>query len=45
MTTAYSVWNNIGNFLAPAILYAMTKSHPTEYKIPIYTQWAFLGKP
>ncbi|WVQ79774.1 hypothetical protein IAT38_001874 [Cryptococcus sp. DSM 104549] len=39
----YAVVNNVGSFLAPLILFAISKHDKSEWKIPIYTQWAFLG--
>lgn len=43
MTLTYGVWNTLGKFLAPLILLVCEKSDPQEFKIPILTQWAFLG--
>ncbi|KAL3456411.1 hypothetical protein BJX64DRAFT_281366 [Aspergillus heterothallicus] len=40
---AYRFWNIIGKFLANLVLMIMQKSNPMSYKIPILTQWGFLG--
>lgn len=41
MISAYSVWNQVGNFMAPLILLVLKR--PDQWRIAIYTQWAFLG--
>ncbi|KAL4867811.1 hypothetical protein BDV12DRAFT_209528 [Aspergillus spectabilis] len=43
MVLTYGVWNTIGKFLAPLVLLVCEKRNEMEYKIPILTQWAFLG--
>lgn len=43
MIVMYSVVNNLGGFLAPLILMCIKNNNPLEFRIPIYTQWAFLG--
>lgn len=43
MNLTYGVWNTFGKFLAPLILLICEKIDPKEYKVPILTQWAFLG--
>jgi hypothetical protein len=39
MLLAYSVWNNIGNFIAPLILNFLQKARPLDFKTAILTQW------
>ncbi|ODN93565.1 sugar transporter [Cryptococcus wingfieldii CBS 7118] len=44
MLLAYSCWNQTGGFLAPLILFICQKTlGAEEWKIPILSQWAFLG--
>ncbi|KAK8850771.1 hypothetical protein IAR55_004691 [Kwoniella newhampshirensis] len=43
MITAYAFWNNLGGFLAPLLLYLTGKGNQLNFRVPIYTQWAFLG--
>ncbi|KAK6909183.1 sugar transporter [Kwoniella mangroviensis CBS 8886] len=44
MLLAYSAWNHTGGFFGPLILFICKKTlGESEYKIPILTQWAFLG--
>ncbi|KAG7139279.1 Major facilitator-type transporter ecdD like protein [Verticillium longisporum] len=43
MVLTYSFWNTIGKFLAPLTLLICENADPQEYKIPIVTQWGFLG--
>ncbi|WWC91994.1 uncharacterized protein L201_006948 [Kwoniella dendrophila CBS 6074] len=44
MLLSYSAWNHTGGFMAPLILFICKKTlGEREYKIPILTQWAFLG--
>ncbi|KAL4878200.1 MFS general substrate transporter [Aspergillus karnatakaensis] len=43
MVLTYGVWNTIGKFLAPLVLLVCEKQDEMEFKIPILTQWAFLG--
>ncbi|WVQ84236.1 hypothetical protein IAT38_006388 [Cryptococcus sp. DSM 104549] len=44
MLLIYSCWNHTGGFMAPLILFICKKSvGETEWKIPVLTQWAFLG--
>ncbi|KAH8810798.1 general substrate transporter [Xylogone sp. PMI_703] len=43
MVLAYGFWNRIGSFLAPLILTIVQDTNPLNYKVPILTQWAFLG--
>ncbi|KAF5012333.1 hypothetical protein FDECE_1560 [Fusarium decemcellulare] len=43
MVLTYGVWNTLGKFLAPLVLLICEKQDPFNYKIPIVTQWVFLG--
>lgn len=43
LVLTYGVWNTLGKFLAPLVLLICERTDPLEYKIPILTQWAFLG--
>lgn len=43
MILAYGIWNNLGNFLAPVVLLISERADPYNFKIPILTQWGFLG--
>lgn len=43
MVVAYGFWNVIGKFLANLVLMLVQTSDPNNYKIPILTQWGFLG--
>ncbi|KAM5353514.1 hypothetical protein ACJ41O_000164 [Fusarium nematophilum] len=43
MVLTYGVWNTLGKFLAPLVLLICEKQDPFNYKVPIVTQWAFLG--
>ncbi|KAL7940835.1 general substrate transporter [Trichoderma barbatum] len=43
MILAYGFWNRIGSFLSPLVLTLIQDSQPLNYKIPILTQWGFVG--
>jgi hypothetical protein len=43
LIVAYGFWNTIGKFLANLVLMIVQESNPMSYKIPILTQWGFLG--
>ncbi|KAM5345993.1 hypothetical protein ACJ41O_011854 [Fusarium nematophilum] len=43
MLFSYGFWNRIGSFLAPLVLTLSEKTDAFNYKIPILTQWGFLG--
>ncbi|KAL7916802.1 general substrate transporter [Trichoderma velutinum] len=43
MILAYGFWNRIGSFLSPLVLTLIQGSEPLNYKIPILTQWGFVG--
>ncbi|KAF4472617.1 sugar transporter [Fusarium albosuccineum] len=43
MVLAYGFWNSFGKFLPPLVLTVVEKQDPLDYKVPILTQWAFLG--
>lgn len=43
MVLAYGLWNALGKFLAPVVLTICEAVDPYDYKVPIVTQWAFLG--
>ncbi|CEL12021.1 hypothetical protein ASPCAL15114 [Aspergillus calidoustus] len=40
---AYSLWWTLGSFFAQVALQHLSRSDPTDYLTPIYTQWAQLG--
>ncbi|OXC65393.1 hypothetical protein AYX13_05523 [Cryptococcus neoformans] len=39
----YNFWFSLGSFFAPVALQVMYKTHPENYKTPIYTQWGHIG--
>ncbi|KAH8897928.1 MFS general substrate transporter [Thozetella sp. PMI_491] len=43
MVLLYGFWNSWGKFLPPMVLTLVQASDPLNYKVPIYTQWGFLG--
>lgn len=43
MVVTYGFWNTIGKFLANLVLMVCQQTDPLEYKVPILTQWGFLG--
>jgi len=43
MVLAYGFWNTIGKFFAPLVLTLVQATDPLNYKVPILTQWGFLG--
>ncbi|KAJ0419747.1 MFS general substrate transporter [Aspergillus carlsbadensis] len=43
LIVAYGFWNTIGKFLANLVLMIVQESDPMSYKVPILTQWGFLG--
>ncbi|RDW74636.1 putative MFS alpha-glucoside transporter [Aspergillus mulundensis] len=40
---AYSLWWTLGSFFAQVALQHLSRSDPTDFRTPIYTQWAQLG--
>lgn len=40
---AYSFWWTLGSFFAQVALQHLSRSNPTDYLTPVYTQWAQLG--
>ncbi|ORY58349.1 sugar transporter [Leucosporidium creatinivorum] len=43
LINAYSAWFVFGQFLAPLILQTQNKTHPMEFRTPIYSQWAMIA--
>ncbi|EKG12548.1 General substrate transporter [Macrophomina phaseolina MS6] len=43
MVLAYGFWNAFGKFLPPLVLTLVQAEDPLNYKVPILTQWGFLG--
>lgn len=43
MVVTYGFWNTIGKFLANLVLMVCQQTDPLDYKVPILTQWGFLG--
>jgi hypothetical protein len=43
MLFAYGFWNRIGSFLSPLVLTIVQADDPLNYRVPIFTQWGFLG--
>ena len=43
LVVAYSLWWNVGNLIASAVLKARADTHPQDYKTSIYTQFAMIG--
>lgn len=43
MVLAYGFWNSFGKFLPPLVLTLVEQADPMNYKVPILTQWGFLG--
>ncbi|CAM1501511.1 Fc.00g034950.m01.CDS01 [Cosmosporella sp. VM-42] len=43
MVLAYGFWNTIGKFFAPLVLTLVQATDPLNYKVPIFTQFGFLG--
>lgn len=43
MITLYMCLNMVGQFLTPIILMVIKNGDANEFRIPIYTQWAFLA--
>lgn len=43
MVLVYGFWNSFGKFLPPMVLMLVQNADPLNYKIPILTQWGFLG--
>ncbi|KAH7126472.1 general substrate transporter [Dactylonectria estremocensis] len=39
----YSLWWSLGGFFAPVALQILSETDATNYKVPIYTQWAQVG--
>ncbi|KAI9151333.1 sugar transporter [Paramyrothecium foliicola] len=43
MVLLYGFWNSWGKFLPPMVLTLVQDVDPLNFKVPIYTQWGFLG--
>lgn len=43
MVLVYGFWNAFGKFLPLLVLLLVENSDPLNYRVPILTQWAFLG--
>ena len=43
MLFCYGFWNRIGSFLGPMVLTVVEDTDPLNYRVPILTQWGFLG--
>ncbi len=43
MVLTYGFWNRIGSFLSPLVLTLVQNADPLNYRVPILTQWGFLG--
>ena len=43
MIVTYGFWNVIGKFFANLVLMLVQETNPENYKVPILTQWGFLG--
>ncbi|KAB5546910.1 sugar transporter [Coniochaeta sp. 2T2.1] len=43
MVLCYGLWNRIGSFLSPLVLTLVQAAEPLNYKVPILTQWGFVG--
>ncbi|WWD20939.1 hypothetical protein CI109_105417 [Kwoniella shandongensis] len=43
LIVAYSLWFSFGGLLASIVLKVRATSHPTDWKTPIYTQFAMIG--
>lgn len=39
----YSFWWTVGTFCAHVVLKALNTTHPNDWLVPIYTQWAQIG--
>lgn len=40
---SYSLWWTLGSFFAQVALQHLSRSDPTDFRVPIYTQWGQLG--
>lgn len=43
MVLVYGFWNSFGKFLPPLVLLLVQDTDPLNFRVPILTQWAFLG--
>lgn len=43
MVLVYGYWNSFGKFLPLLVLLVVQDSDPLSFRVPILTQWAFLG--
>ncbi|KAF2014274.1 MFS general substrate transporter [Aaosphaeria arxii CBS 175.79] len=43
MIVCYGFWTVIGKFLANLVLMLVQQTNPMNYKVPILTQWGFVG--
>ena len=43
LINSYSFWFCVGQVLSPVVLRQTNASRPYDYKLPILTQWAFIG--
>ncbi|PSN71411.1 MFS general substrate transporter [Corynespora cassiicola Philippines] len=43
LVLVYGFWNSFGKFLPPMVLMLVQNANPLNYKVPILTQWGFLG--
>lgn len=43
MVLVYGFWNAFGKFMPLLVLLLVEQSNPLDFRVPILTQWAFLG--
>lgn len=43
MIAFYNIWWSVGGIFPPVVLHSMAKSDASNWKTPVYTQWAMLG--
>jgi SP family general alpha glucoside:H+ symporter-like MFS transporter len=43
LINAYSLWFVVGQLMAPVALQQLNVSHPYDFKVAIYTQWAMIA--
>lgn len=43
MVLVYGFWNSFGKFMPLLVLLLVQESNPLNFRVPILTQWAFLG--
>lgn len=43
MVLVYGFWNSFGKFLPPMVLLVVQNANPLDFRVPILTQWGFLG--